>query len=200
MLFRSSQGVNKVMERLTRTGKVEYNKKIKYNLVWGMPTDDSRTVLEESGLLDTQVGRKLKTGDKFKIIIGPELAKSTKFGKAININDKIKINEHEFTVVGIIKTGGNPGISSSIIMTLEDARVLFNEPNEISIMTAKIELGEDLDKVVSNIKKDLAKSRGVKTGKEDFTVQSAKKFVESFFVIFNVEILLCEQSMISILL
>jgi putative ABC transport system permease protein len=151
-----------------------------------MTVDESRIVYDSSVIYDVEYVRTLKPGDKNKIIIGPELAKETNFGREIKLGDKIQINDKDFTVTGIIKTGGNPGVSSIIMMTLEDARELFDEPDSVSMIMVQIYNAEELDQVVENIKKDLRRERDVKEGKEDFTVESTKKFVESFLTIFNV--------------
>jgi putative ABC transport system permease protein len=128
----------------------------------------------------------LKSGDKNKIVVGPEFAKEETFGRAIEINDKLTINEKQFTVIGILETGNNPGISRAVIMTLEDSRELFDEYEEISYMEVKVEDARDIDQTISNIKKDLRKSRNVREGQEDFIVISTKQYVESFLAIFNV--------------
>lgn len=185
-VVKKSSGVEDAVGPVQKVAKVEFNNKIKYDFVRGLPVDESRIVYDSSGMYDVEFGRTLKTGDKNKIVIGPELAKESNFGREIKLGDKITINDKDFTVVGIIKTGGNPGVSSIIMMTVDDARELFNEPEEVSMIMVKIYNAEDLDQVVENIKKDLRREREVKEGKEDFTVESTKKFVESFLTIFNV--------------
>lgn len=185
-VVKKSYGVEEAIGPLQRTAKVEFNNKIKYTFVRGLPVDNSRIVYDSSGLYDVEYGRTLKQGDTNKIIIGPEIAKESYFGREITVGDKIKINDKAFTVVGIIKKGGNPGISRAIIMTIDDARNLFNVEKEVSMIMVKIYRAEDLDMVVNVIKKDLRRHRNLKEGKEDFTVESTKKFVESFLRIFNV--------------
>lgn len=185
-VVRRSQGVDGAVSVLAKTGKVEFNKKTTFDMVRGLPVDETRRIYDETGQYDTAVGRPLKPGDKNKIIIGPEIAKDTHFGREVHVNDKIKINGKEFTVVGIIKTGGNPGITRAMIMTLDDARELFDAPDEVSIMMVKVNDANEIDKTIETITKDLRRHRGVKEGKEDFTVQSTKKFIESFLVVFNV--------------
>lgn len=185
-IVRKSSGVEEAIGPLQKIAKIEFNKKIEFSFVRGMPVDDTKIVYTDTGMYDVEFGRELKQGDKNKVIIGPELAKESNFGRQINVNDKIHINDEEYTVVGIIKTGGNPGVSSIILMTLDDARDLFNEEEQVSMIMVKIFNADDLDQVVENIKKDLRRERNVKEGREDFTVVSTKKFVESFLVIFNV--------------
>ncbi len=185
-VVRKSSGVEEAIGPLQKIAKIEFNNKIKYSSVRGMPVDDSRIVYDSSGMYDVEFGRTLKEGDSNKIIIGPEFAKESNFGREIVLGDRIKINDRQFTVVGIIKTGGNPGVSSIIMMTIDDARELFGQDEEVSMIMVQIYNAEELDKVVDNIKRDLRRERGVDEGKEDFTVESTKKFVESFLTIFNV--------------
>jgi len=197
---RRTDGVSMAAERYVNVAKVEFNGKTKYVSIQGVPLDQTRLLMDESGLYDAEFGRTIKQGDTNKILIGPELAKDTTFGRQISINDKVTINGEKFQVVGIIKTGGNPGVSGGIFMPVDTARILFNDPDTISMITAKTDSGADIDKVVANIEKDLRRERNVKEGKEDFTVQSTKKFVESFLVIFNViTVLLVGLASISLL-
>ncbi len=185
-VVRKSQGVEESVAALQKIARVEFNNKAKYQFIRGLPVDDSRLVWESAGIYNIEIGRTLKDGDKNKIIIGPELAKESVFGREIKVNDKIAINEVDFTVVGIIEGGNNPGVSSIIVMTLDDARELFDEPDEATMIMVKIYNAEELDQTVENIKKDLRRHRDVEEGKEDFTVESTKKYVESFLTIFNV--------------
>jgi putative ABC transport system permease protein len=199
-IVRRSSGVDNALEILIKTSKVEFNKKTKYSSVRGMPVDDSASIYKETGMYDAEYGRMLKTGDKNKVVIGSEYAKDTNFGRAIKVNDKININGKDFTVVGIFKAGGNPGIAQAVVITIDDARDLFNERDEVSTIMAKTDKGADLDKVVENIKKDLRRHRDVKEGKEDFTVQSTKQYIESYMTVFDVvTVLLVGLASISLL-
>ena len=195
-----SSGVKEVMERLVKTGTVQFNRKTKFLAVNGIPTDDTISIIKDTGQLDVDYGRTIKKGDKNIILIGPDIAKSTTFGKPINVGEKLNINGNDFTVIGILKTGSNPGIANAIFMSIDDARKTFNSPDQISVMTAKVDDVRDIDKTIENIKKDLRRERDVKEGKEDFTVQSTKSFIESFLTIFNVvTVLLVGLASISIL-
>jgi len=179
-------GVKQVMERLSKTGKVEFNKKTKFLMVQGLPTDDSLNIILETGQLDVDSGRTLKNGDKNRIVIGPNIAKQTTFGREIKVNDKLTINGQDFTVIGILKAGSNPGVANAIFMPLDDARIVFQAPDEISMLSVKIDDVRDIDQTVLNIEKNLRRERNVKEGKEDFTVQSTKQYIESFLTVFNV--------------
>jgi len=199
-VVKKSQGVEGVVQVLLRTGKVEFNKKVKYISVRGLPVDDTSKIYLETGVYDVGEGRFLKQGDKNKVVIGPDLAKSTTFGKPISINSKITINDKVFTVIGIFKTGGNPGTASAIVMTLDDTRSLFDTPDEVSTIMVKVKDAQQLDKTIENIKKDLRRSRNIKEGQEDFTVQSTKQYIDSFLVVFNViTVLLVGLASISLL-
>jgi len=197
---RRANGVFMAAERYVNVAKVEFNGKTKYLAIQGIALDETRLLMDETGLYDAEFGRTLKQGDNNKILIGPELAKDITFGRQINVNDKLTINGEKFQVVGIIKTGGNPGVSGGIFMPLDTTRTLFNDQETISMIMAKTNPGADIDKVIANIEKDLRRERNVKEGKEDFTVQSTKKFIESFLVIFNViTVLLVGLASISLL-
>lgn len=199
-VIKRSQGVDEAVMILSQTSKIEFNKRQVYGAVRGIPVDETRIVYEESGQYDVEFGRKLRQGDKNKVMIGPEFAKDSVFGKQIKVGDTLVIEGKNFEVVGIVKKGGNPGISRAIFMTLDDARILFNKPESVSVINVKIDNPEEMDKVVETIKKDLRRSRGLDEGKEDFTVQSTKKLVESFLTVFNIiSVLLIGLASISLL-
>ncbi len=199
-VVRRSQGVDEAAEILSRTSKIEFNKKSKYTFTRGLPVDETSSVYIETGVYDAEFGRMLKSGDKNKVVIGPEFAKETNFGKPVVVNDKIKINGKEFTVIGILESGNNPGVSQVVLMTLDDAREFYEAPDEVSMIMVKVSDARDLDDTIENIKKDLRRHRGVKEGQEDFTVQSTKQFIESFLVVFNVvTVLLVGLASISLL-
>jgi putative ABC transport system permease protein len=199
-IVRRSDGVEDVVQILMRVTKVEYNNKVKFSYVRGMPTDETSRLYKSVGMYDVDNGRMIKAGDKNKVVIGPEFAKEKNFGKEIKLGDKITINGRDFTVIGIFKTGNNPGISQAVVMTLDDMRTLFNEPEEISAMMVKVTDAKEVDNTIENIKKDLRRHRGVKEGQEDFTVQTVKSFIESFLVVFNViTVLLVGLASISLL-
>lgn len=195
-----SEGVEGAVRVLAGIARIEYNKKTKFVSVRGMPTDETSYIYTSIGMYDIEYGRMIRSGDKHKIVIGPEFAKDKNFGREIKINDKLKINDEEFTVIGIFKTGNNPGVSQAVVLSLDDAREMFNEPDEISLMMVKVKDAKDIDNTIDNIKKDLRRHRGLREGQEDFTVQSTKSFIESFLVIFNVvTVLLVGLASISLL-
>jgi putative ABC transport system permease protein len=169
-----------------REAKIEFNKKTAFTFVVGLAMDDSYKMIEETGLMDISEGRELKPGDKFKVVVGDDFSKETTFGKQVQLNDKILINGEEFTVIGILKPAGNPGSGSAVYITLDQMRISFNEPSVISMMSVKIKPGTDINAVADNIMKDLRRSRDVKEGKEDFSVQSPQKTFESYLSILNV--------------
>ncbi|HYD03168.1 MAG TPA: ABC transporter permease [Alphaproteobacteria bacterium] len=185
-IVRRASGVEEAVELFARNARMEYNNRVRNSFIRGMPMDETRYVWEETGMYNAEFGRMLKSGDQNKIVIGPEFAKEENFGRAIEINDKILINEKQFTVIGILEKGNNPGISQAVLMTLEDSRELFDEYEEISMIEVKVEDAREIDDTIANIKKDLRRSRNVREGQEDFIVISTKQYVESFLAIFNV--------------
>jgi len=195
-----SEGVDGAVRILGGVAKIGYNKKTKYFSIRGMPTDETSRVYTSVSMYDVEYGRMIKSGDRNKVVIGPEFADEKNFGRAVELNDKIVINDKEFTIIGIFKTGNNPGISQAVIITLDDARDMFEEPDEVSMLMVKVKDAREIDDTIENIKKDLRRHRRIKEGQEDFTVQSTKSFIESFLVVFNVvTVLLVGLASISLL-
>ena len=62
-VVKKSQGVDAVVRVLMKTTKVEFNKKIKYSMVRGMPTDETSRVYLNIGMYDVEYGRMIRSGD-----------------------------------------------------------------------------------------------------------------------------------------
>jgi putative ABC transport system permease protein len=199
-VVKKSKGVSNAVGALIRYGTIKFNNKVKYALVRGLPVaEDERKLWADSGVYDVEYGRMIKYGDKYKVVIGPDFAKETNYGKPIGIGAKININGKTFTVIGIFK-GGSPAVASAVVMTLDDVREVYDAPDEVSAITVQVDDVKTMDNTIENIKKDLRKHRNLKEGKEDFTVQSTKQLIESFLVVLNViTVLLVGLASISLL-
>jgi putative ABC transport system permease protein len=199
-IVKKSKGVSNAVGALIRYGTIKFNNKVKYALVRGLPVaEDERKLWEDTGVYDVEYGRMIKTGDKNKVVIGPDFAKETNYGKPIGIGEKININDRTFTVIGIFKKG-SPAVATAVVMTLDDVREVYNAPDEVSAIMVQVDDVKTIDNTIENIKKDLRKHRNLKEGKEDFTVQSTKQLIESFLVVLNVvTVLLVGLASISLL-
>jgi putative ABC transport system permease protein len=189
-VVKRTKGVNEVAGMLMKGGRIEYNKNTYFVGVIGIPLDESKKLLDEAWNFDYIEGRSLKLGDKYKAVIGSEIAKGKLLGKKIGVGDRIKIEGTEFEVIGELKSMGDPGIDGAIFVPQETAQELFNvnKPtgHEISFIVARTDIGAQPDVVAENIKRELRRSRDLKEGEEDFTVQTTEQLLASFETILNV--------------
>jgi putative ABC transport system permease protein len=188
-VVRRTKGVREATGILQKPGKIEYNKKIYFSSVVGMPLDGTQKLLEEAYNFEYTVGRGLKSGDKYKLVIGSDLAKGKTLGKPLTVGDRLKIEGQEFEVIGQLKSMGDPGIDGAIVIPKETSQELFkvNYPqgHEESQIIARTEIGEDPSVIAENIKRELRRSRDVKEGEEDFSVQTTEQLLASFGVILD---------------
>jgi putative ABC transport system permease protein len=180
------KGIKYVSGWVYKLAKVEYNKKIIYTWVMGIPLDsESKRLIESMQNIETNLGRDLKSGDRYKAQIGYLLAnEEAKFGKRVGIASTIKIESKDFKVVGSLKRIGNPDDDSSIIIPMKVAMEILDMPDEYSMVLAQVQQGSSPAKAADSIKRELRKSRNLEEGDEDFSVQTAEELMRTYSAIF----------------
>ena len=148
--------------------------------VIGWPLDKSLKFLEEAQSFEIMEGRDLRKGDRYKAVIGYEVAKGNLFSKEVNIRDKLIIKGKEFRVVGILKKIGSKIDDSTVVIPIDIARELFGLDSEYSMISVKVKENENPSEVAEEIKKELRRERGLKEGEEDFTVQTMEDIRRRF--------------------
>ena len=180
------KGVDIATATVSKDGKVKFKDEVDFMSIWGYPIDaDAKALTERTSFLDIEEGRQLKKGDKYKAVIGYNVAYDT-FEKDISIGDKLLIEGIEFKVVGIQKKAGTGVHDSLVRIPIEQAREIYDEPEEVSTIFALTELSENPSEVAENIKKALRRFRDVKEGDEDFSVQTAEQMIAQLNTILGV--------------
>jgi len=160
--------------------KVEFDDNIGFFFIIGLPEGDERDLVAELQSLNIGEGRNLRDNDRFSALLGSGVVDKELLGKNINVRDKIKINSHEFTIVGILEKTGDPGWDGSISIPEETLREVFNEPDKLDEIIAKVANVENINIIADKIKSDLRRSRDVKKDEEDFDVQTPEQLLGSF--------------------
>lgn len=186
-VVKKTKGVDIALGIIIQTGKAEFNDKIKYLTVGGVPTNnDAQTFADKTDFLQVSEGRFFKEGDRNRVIIGYGLTEDY-FDKKLKIRDTILIQDEEFKVIGIFKKSGNPINDYIVRIPLDDARGLFDvEDEELSTIMAASNKGLNPEEVRDNIIKDLRDYRNVKEDEEDFTATTSAQLIEGFNVILDV--------------
>ncbi|HLD10481.1 MAG TPA: ABC transporter permease [Candidatus Nanoarchaeia archaeon] len=177
--------IKTIIPRIFQPIEVEYQDEIKYLYGLSMPTDKSQKEILELEIIKTEKGRMLKAGDKYKVVIGYNLANKNIFKKNIRLNDKIIINKQEFQVIGILEE--NSETNDYIFIeenTLIDILNLDNE--EVNMLLVQAKPNADLEKLEEDIKKELRNFRNLEKGKENFEIQTPQDIADSFSNILNI--------------
>ncbi len=197
------QGVDVVGARLIKPAKLEFNKEVKFYFAASMPDDEEgRKLITEFNHYEPEKGRLLKNGDKFKVFIGNSVANKGVFKKKnIELGNKIKINDAEFDVVGILKKSGNPQ-QDRVVIVPEDAlrEVLKIDKKKVDVIAVKVQKGIDVNNVAREIENAMRRDRDLDIGKEDFQVQTPQQILSILDNILTiVEIVLIGIAAISLL-
>ncbi len=146
--------------------KVEYSNRERNVFVYGWLTEKTQKKWEDYDL-GTREGRLFYDGERNVAVLG-HLAAEDLFSKEIPVGSKIEIEGEKFQVIGILEEIGNSQDDNQIMISLDDAREIFNKPTEINAMDAKVKAGQDMDTVVARTKRNLERVRD----KESFEVQT----------------------------
>jgi len=168
------QGVEGAAGRIAESCKIVFNKKISFSSILSMPNGDSREIIEHVMNMEAQKGRLLEDGDKNVIFLGSMFSEEDNvFGKAIVPGSKIKIQDKEFKVIGIMEKKGNLMLDMAVFMNENSLRDLVDRSKEdYDIIGVRVTEGADMEKIKTDIEKKLRKIRDVKEGEENFAVET----------------------------
>lgn len=177
---RRASGVEGVAGRLLESSKIEFNKKVEFSYIASIPDREDRKVIEDLVNIKAEKGRLLKDGDQNVVFIGYGFTDKNIFGKPMAVNSKIKIQDKEFIVIGIMEKKGNFQLDRAIMMNEKDMRDLFNiADDEYDLIAVKVIPNADIKKIEFALEKELRKIRNVKEGEEDFAVQTPASILET---------------------
>jgi len=193
-------GVENVVGILLQTARIDFNKQVIYGSVGGVPTDsESQKVIDGMSFFEIDVGRSVRDGDRYKADLGFNFVDGA-FDKDMKIGDTFQIEKTDFSVVGIRKKAGTGMHDGIIKIPLETARIIFNEPEKLSMIFVVTSKNANTGDIAEHIKKDLRKSRNVKEGEEDFTVMTSEQTIGMLNQILSViQIILVGISAISLI-
>jgi putative ABC transport system permease protein len=179
-------GVKDVAYFTINNVKIEFNSQQRYYLAIGVPLDDLKvyqTVIEASGLKIDE-GRFIEKEDSFDIMIGSQY--KTVFSKPVKVGDKIKLNGHDFNVVGILKTIGNPSDDQSIYLPFKTAQEFFSTNDRVDEIFIQIDAGSNITSVADKVEVKLRKFRGVTEKTQDFSILTPEELLSSIGTILNI--------------
>ena len=182
-------GIDGITYMAFGTGKIEFKDyPARFYFVIGVPNGDGKAgnLLFDAINLDVDEGRLLKKDDRKKILMGYNYKHKDLYGKPVNAGNKIKINDIEFEVVGILEQIGNPADDQQVYIPLEDFKEIFDSGERVDIIWTQVEKGVDLEQVAERTEKKLKKFRNVDDKTIDFSVETPKEMVAMFNNILNI--------------
>jgi len=193
--------VRKTAGMIFTTARIEFNDNVRYFIVSGMPTDpEERALLGEAQSYKIESGRSLEKSDRFKVVVGFEYTQKGLFDRAVELGDSLLIFNQEFKVVGILERIGSPPDDQSLLIPFDTFGEVFKTGDEVGLIVAQVQPGEDTSAVGDEITKELRKSRGLKEGEEDFSVQTPEQLSAAFTTILDiVQVVLVGIAAISLL-
>ncbi len=156
--------------------------------VFLMGYDPDKPLIMELSSIKIIKGRDLTRGENNKVVLGYNYLIPNKiFPQALDLNQKITIQGKEFRVVGFFDSVGNPQDDSQIYMTQDGVKEVYPTIKGYSLIIARVDTARIKD-VISNIERNLRKSRNVEKGKEDFFVASFEDLLASYMSALNIVI------------
>ncbi|MDO8740562.1 MAG: ABC transporter permease [Candidatus Woesearchaeota archaeon] len=180
------RGVDLAAGFIYKLARMKSGNEFKYSWATGMPTDESRKIIESMQSFKITEGKDLKKGDSYKALVGIMFSEGKVFKKKLNVGDKIEVEGKDFEIIGILGRIGNPQDDSQILIPLDVARAVLNEPEKYDTIIVQIKEGEDANAIAESIKKRLRDERNVKEGEEDFSIQTSAQLLETFKTVFTI--------------
>lgn len=178
--------IDLVAGMIMKNAKIEFKREVRYSpQILGMPVDETRKVIWDMQQMKIAKGRELKPGDERKVIIGYKLANDF-FEKSVDLQNRILIHGKKFEVVGILERIGNDMDDSTILMTIDATRELFNEPESLNYIIAQTKPGADPSFVADQIKKRLRREKDEEEGEESFQVQTSEQLLEQVGAVLDI--------------
>lgn len=180
--FEKRSEIKEISKLIITTVDIKHTEKDRKKRVYlyGMPTDKTQKLAEETFTFEITSGREIKKGDDNKIVLGANYQKENKvFKTPVRLGDKVLVNGETFTVIGFLKEFGNPDDDQSSVITMEAAKKLTGRDN-YDMMVARLKSAEETDKSAERLTEAYRKHKGQKEGKEDFYIQTFEQLLETF--------------------
>jgi len=184
-VVQKANGIKVAAAMIYKSARVEFKGESKYTFVSGIPTDETGEIIDSMQGYSVIEGRELKETDGNAALVGYLITHDSFFEKTPSVGDKITIEGTNFKIVGVMSRIGNQGDDTGLLIPLDTARELFDEPDKIDVIIAQTRSGLDAGAVAEDLEEDLRKERGVKEGEEDFTIQTSEQLLETFSSIFS---------------
>jgi len=181
------QGVNRVVPRLIKIGKLEYNKVSGFGYGIDLPEDrENMDFVYEALGVDAEEGRLLKPGDTGKVLLGNQFLDSDDFGKSFAVGKKVKVNDREFEIVGFLEQSSNFQLNGMVFMMNHDMEDLFDVEGKYDLFAVQVRDKDKIEEVAERIEIKLRQDRNEKLGEETFSVETPLQSASAVNNVLNV--------------
>ena len=184
-IIENVRGVEWVAAYLFKQGQAKFKGELGVGFETGIEPRDMDFWIEV-GSIEIIEGRSLKSGDKYKVVVGYDHAYGDIWSKKLSIGSIILIEYVDFKVVGIAGKIGNPSDDGNLYVPKDTLKEILDIEDEESYFIVKTASGFDPENVAETIKRKLRKFRGEKEDQETFAVQTSEQLLETFSNIFGV--------------
>ncbi|MEA3398270.1 MAG: ABC transporter permease [Patescibacteria group bacterium] len=145
-------------------------------------------------------GGKLKNGRFFsqneeknlsKVVVLGSAVKEELFGESEAIGQRIKIKKHSFKVIGVMEERGTVAFQdydNKVFIPIYTMQKLIAGVNHISMIRAKIDSEENIERAIEDIKVTLRERHDIKNqsgADDDFAVRSAAQALDMITIVTN---------------
>ena len=164
------QGIDKIIPRLIRLVKVDYDNKVVYKYVLNLPGEKDLLEKVYGNLPELLDGKLLETGEKGKVVLGYDFVND--YSGKIRVGDKLLVQDKEFEVKGILKNSGSFTINSVVFMQEKEMKELLNIEDEWDFIVIRIKNPDEIESLAEEIERKIRDNRNEKIGEESFDVQT----------------------------
>ncbi len=180
------RGVKEAVGYVTKIGQTEFKDESYVGYVGGVSEEDISFWQEDFNFLIMEEGRVFEEGESYKAVVGSRYATGDVFSKEVGLRDVITVEGVELKVVGIMERTGDPNDDSTVYISKDILRELFDISEEESMIFVKSSEGYDASEVALDIEEELRDFRDEEEGEETFSVQTSEELLETFSNIFGI--------------
>jgi putative ABC transport system permease protein len=171
-IIERTKGVEKAIGIITTFAKVTFGNELKYVSVMAFPLDKFK--ISDFPNVRIAEGREPKQSDRYKTVIGYNIANGDLFKKPVKVGDTITVADTDFEVIATLEKVGNRQEDGRVYLSTDSANEIFGNPG-YSMIYAVTQTGFNPDDVSDYIKDRMRRDRNEKIGKEDFTVTTSSQ-------------------------
>ena len=186
-VIESVSGIDKILTRWIRVTGVEYNKISKFIYIADLPPDnEGAKIVYDTFQAEVEEGKLLDESDRGEVLLGSDFKTTQIFDKEIRIGSKLKINNKDFEVAGILKPTSTFAINGAILMPHENMKDALSILDEYDLIVVQVQDKNKIEDVAEELERKLRNDRDEKIGQESFNVETPLQALESVNSVLNV--------------